>query len=239
MESRITQGAAARSPLRYGVVVGPFYLALGLIQAWVRDGFDLSRHALSHLANGPGGWVQTANFALSGLMVVAAAAGFARALRPRGRAASWLLGAFGVSMIVAAAFPADPVDGFPVGTPDGMPTTVSTTGLVHFMAGGLGFLALAASCIATAFAVRRRGAAPAVAWLSLLAGFAVIGGFVGPMVIPGVPGGVVGIWFAVVAGWTWLALMSVHLSRPADPSADDLCRSAGSTTSFSGQGGRR
>ena len=52
---------------------GPFYLAVGLIQALLRDGFDLARHPLSVLANGPGGWVQTANFVLTGLMVLAAA----------------------------------------------------------------------------------------------------------------------------------------------------------------------
>lgn len=204
--------ADARALLRYGMVAGPFYLAIGLAQALVRDGFDLSRHALSHLANGPGGWVQTANFALTGLLVVAAAVGFARALRPGGRVASGLLGAFGVSMIVAAAFPADPVDGFPPGTPEGMPTTVSTTGLVHFMAGGLGFLALALSCVATAFALRRRGTPAAASWLSLLAGIAVIGGFLSPMLFPTF-GSVGGIWLAVVVGWLWLALTSRHLSR--------------------------
>jgi len=44
-----------RSLLGYGVLVGPFYLTVGLIQAFVRDGFDLARHPLSLLANGPGG----------------------------------------------------------------------------------------------------------------------------------------------------------------------------------------
>src|SRR5690606_24249411 len=36
-----------------GVLVGPFYLVVGLIQAFVRDGFDLGRHALSLLAEVP------------------------------------------------------------------------------------------------------------------------------------------------------------------------------------------
>jgi len=70
------RGAAiTRALLGYGVLVGPFYLAVGLVQALVRDGFDLARHPLSLLANGPGGWIQTANFVVSGLMVVAAALG--------------------------------------------------------------------------------------------------------------------------------------------------------------------
>jgi hypothetical protein len=62
-------GASTRTLLRLGVVAGPFYLAVGLAQAFVREGFDFARHPLSVLANGPGGWVQTANFVLTGLMV--------------------------------------------------------------------------------------------------------------------------------------------------------------------------
>ena len=93
---------APRLLLRCGVVVGALYLAVGVIQGLVRDGFDFRRHALSHLANGPGGWVQTANLAVSGLLVIGAAIGIARALRSR--ATGWLLGCYGASMIVASVF---------------------------------------------------------------------------------------------------------------------------------------
>jgi len=215
--------AVTRSLLGYGVLAGPFYLVVGLVQALVRDGFDLGRHALSLLANGPGGWVQTANFVLSGGMVIAAAVGFARVLRPQSRAASWFLGAFGASMIAAAVFRADPVDGFPPGTPEGMPTTVSTSGLLHFMAGGIGFVALAVSCFLVALALSRR-AQPWLARLSLLSGLVVLGGFVGPMVLPiPMPSPVAGIWLAVVVGWAWLAVTSVHLYR-ASPHPDGPMR---------------
>lgn len=209
--------AVTRSLLGYGVLVGPFYLAVGLIQAFVRDGYDFSRHALSHLANGPGGWVQTANFALSGLMVIAAAVGFARVLR-ESRAASWILGLYGVSLLAAALFPADPVDGFPPGTPEGPPTTISTTGLLHFAAGGIGFLALAVSCFVVGRAMWRRHE-PVMARLSLLAGLAVVVGFFGPMMLPMGNIGIAAIWFAVVVGWAWLAVTSVHLYR-ASPHPD-------------------
>src|SRR5262245_45757503 len=89
------RAALARSPLVFGVVAGPFYLAVGLAQALVRDGFDLMRHPLSVLANGPGGWVQTVNFVLTGLMVLAAAVGMRRALGPASRAFPWSLAVFG------------------------------------------------------------------------------------------------------------------------------------------------
>lgn len=207
------QAAVTGVLLGYGVLAGPFYLTVGLIQAIVRDGFDLSRHALSLLANGPGGWVQSANFVLTGLMVVAAGAGMSRALRGQSRAAGWVMGLFGVSMIVAAIFPADPVDGFPIGTPVGYPTSVSTTGILHFAAGGIGFLALAVSCFIVAAAMSRRGEPP-MARLSFLSGIAVVAGFFGPMLLP-ISAGIAGIWFSVVVGWAWLAIMSVHLRRTA------------------------
>jgi hypothetical protein len=201
--------ADTRSLLWWGVVAGPFYLAVGLGQALVREGFDLARHPLSVLANGPGGWVQTANFVLTGLMVLAAAVGVGRALGSKSRGVTWFLGAYGVAMLVAAVFPADPVDGFPPGTPEGFPTSISTTGLVHFAAGGLGFACLAISGFAAAWAMARRGL-PLLAVVSLLSGLAVVLGFFGGMVLPI---GILGIWFAVVAGWAWLSVMSIQLNR--------------------------
>lgn len=200
-----------RSLLIQGMAVGPLYLSVGLAQALLREGFDLGRHPLSLLANGPGGWIQTANFVVCGLMVVAAAAGIRRALRPHAQRSGWILACFGVSMLVAAIFPADPVDGFPVGTPEGFPTTVSSAGLIHFAAGGIGFLALAVACFTTARAMSRRGDT-GMARLSLLSGVCVVGGFFAPFLIPA-SGPVAGIWFSVVVGWTWLALVSGRLYR--------------------------
>ena len=216
-DSGFDRGAAVtRSLLGYGVLAGPFYLAVGLIQAFVRDGFDLARHSLSGLANGPGGWVQTVNFLLTGLMVLAAATGFARVLGRNGRATSWFLGAFGLSMIVAAVFPADPVDGFPIGTPEGFPTSISSAGMMHFIAGAIGFVSLAISCFFAARAMSRLN----VRWLarfSLLSGLAVVLGFFGGAALAS-SSPVLGIWFAVVVGWTWLAVLSLHLYRVApDP----------------------
>jgi hypothetical protein len=194
--------------LRCGVVAGPFYLAVGLAQAFLRDGFVFARHPLSVLTNGSGGWIQTANFVLTGLMVLAAAVGFGRVLGPKSRAVVWFLGGYGASMIVASMFRADPVDGFPPGTPLGPPTSISTTGLVHFIAGALGFTFLAISCFFAARAMRRRNAA-SLARLSLFSGLAVVLGFFGGIVLPL---GVLGIWFAVVVGWAWLSVMSLRLA---------------------------
>ena len=214
--------AVTRSLLGYGVLVGPFYLTVGLIQALVRDGFDLTRHPLSVLANGPGGWVQTANFVLGGLMVIAAAAGFKRVLGPNSRGVCWSLGVFGASMLAAAVFPADPVDGFPVGTPMGPPTAISTPGLLHFVVGTLGFTSLAISCFFAASSMAR---------LSVLSGLAVLLGFFGGFLLISTSAGTLGIWFAVVAGWAWLAVISRHLYRVApDPNCPPQSVDQGAAT---------
>ena len=201
-----------RTLLRAGIVAGAVYLAAGLGQAFLREGFRFARHPLSVLANGPGGWIQTANFLVSGLLVIAAAMGIRRVLGANTRALPWFLAAFGASMIVAALFPADPVDGFPPGTPDGFPTTISSTGMTHFAAGMLGFTALAVSCFLAARAMRRRGAA-SLALVSLGAGVAVLLGFFGGPMLGGGTAMIAGIWFAVVIGWAWLAALSMHLHR--------------------------
>lgn len=212
-EPAFDRGAAVtRSLLGYGVLVGPFYLAVGLIQAFFRDGFDLTRHPLSLLANGPGGWIQTANFALSGLMVIAAAVGFARVLGPESRAVVWFLAAFGASMLVAAVFRADPMDGFPIGTPAGTPASISTSGMVHLIAGMLGFIALAVSCFCAAAAMSRRHAR-SLARLSVLCGLAIVLGFFSGAVFSGSAAATLGLWFSVIVGWAWLIAMSLHLYR--------------------------
>src|SRR5262245_17006130 len=202
--------SVTRSLLWCGVVAGPFYLAVGLAQALIREGFDLGRHPLSLLANGPGGWIQTANFVLTGLLVLAAAVGLGRVLGPKSRAVTWFLGGFGVAMLVAAIFRADPLDGFPPGTPKGFPTSISSTGLVHFVAGAFGFIFLAISCFFAARVLSRRNVP--LALISLLSGLAVVLGFFGGFVLPL---GILGIWIAVVVGWAWLAIISFRLNRLA------------------------
>ena len=205
--------SASHLLLGCGVLAGPLYLVVGIAQALLRDGFDFSRHPLSVLANGPGGWMQTANFVITGLLVLGAAIGFRRALAPKSRALSVFLGAFGASVLAAAVFRADPMDGFPVGTPLGPPTSISTFGLIHFAVGGLGFICLAVSCFLAARALSHSNSR-SLARLSVLCGVIVLLGFFGTVAIPNASP-VLGIWIAVVVGWTWLSVLSRHLSRRA------------------------
>ncbi len=141
--------AVTRSLLGWGVVAGPFYVAVSLAQALSRDGFDLSRHSWSLLENGSLGWIQSANLVLTGVMVAAFAVGLARAdrVRPVGRWAPRLLALYGAGAVAAGVFTADPMAGFPAGTPAGPAETLTWHGALHLAAGGIGFLGMVAACL--------------------------------------------------------------------------------------------
>lgn len=203
-----------RALLAYGVIAGPMYVVVSLIQALTREGFDLTRHAASILANGGQGWIQVLNLILTGTMTVAAAVGLRRTLRGR-RGATWgprLIGAYGVSLVGAGVFRADPTHGFPVGTPDG-PGPVSWHGLLHLSVGAVGFLALIAACFVIA---RGFTAAGERGWAvySRFTGVAFLLGFIGIASGPDAgPATVLGFWVAVILAWTWMSALSARLYR--------------------------
>lgn len=200
-----------RAFLGYGVLVGPFYLVVGVLQGMFREGFSFARHPLSVLSNGSLGWIQIANFVISGFMVILAARGIRHVLGARARAAAGALMTFGIAMLVSAVCRADPVDGFPVGTPLGPPTSISTMGLMHFIAGTLGFTALGVSGLLFARVLARQGLR-ALATFSLVAGLVVLFGFFGGAAFAATTSGIIGIWISVVAGWLWLAVLCYQLS---------------------------
>ena len=213
-EQRVT-----RSLLGYGVVAGPFYVAVSLAQASVRDGFDLTRHEWSLLANGPGGWIQITNLILTGLMVVAAAAGYRRAMASGvgRRSVPILLAVYGVSLVAAGAFRADPMSGFPAGTPDGPPVAPTLHGMLHIVSGGVGFLALIIATFVLARRFRRQGRSGRAVGC-IVTGVAFLTAFVG--IASGATTPAINLAFtaAVLLVWAWLCSSSAHLYKhPADP----------------------
>ena len=212
--------AVTRSLLGYGVLAGAVYLVSGLAQGLTREGFDLTRHSLSLLANGPTGWIQIATLVVTGLMVVAAAVGVRRAMRP-GPAASWgpgLLAVYGAGLVAAGMFVADPMDGFPVGTPAGPPVAPTTSGLLHLVSAGIGFSCLVAACFVIGHRFARRGR-PGWAWCSRATGVVFLAAFAGISSGHAGPARILGFWIGLIAVWVWLAAVSVHLYR-ATPRPD-------------------
>ena len=207
-------GRVTRSLLGYGVLAGPFFVVVAVVQGLTRPGFDLTRHDVSLLSNGSLGWIQIANFVLTGAFVLAFAVGLGRALGS-GRGATWaprLLAGYGLGLIGGGIFIADPMNGFPPGAPAGHPATISAHGILHLVAAGLGFLCLVAACLVMArrFAgERRRG------WMaySILAGVAFLAAFAGVASGSASPVVVLAFWAALILVWSWMAAVAVHFYR--------------------------
>ena len=205
----LDRGAAVtRSLLGWGVVAGPFYVVAGLVLAFTRPGFDLTRHALSLLTLGHLGWLQRGNLVLTGLMVLAAAAGILRAIRNgRGLAVGTLVGVDGVALVLSAVFRPDPVDGFP---PGARATGTTAGGTLHILFGAIGFVAVAAAAFTFARWRRDVGAGRAP---SVVLGAVVLVGFVAGAALATRPVGIALLWVAVLAQWAWLAHASAEIYR--------------------------
>ena len=151
-------GRWARVLLYCGLAAGPVFVTTFLLEGATRDGYRPSRHPVSSLALGPRGRVQAANFAVTGTLVLAGAAGLGRAADPAlsSRAGRALIGAAGAGLIGAAVFATDPVSGYPPGTPDAL-TQPSRTGTMHNLAAVPVFLGLPAAAFTCSWQSVRAG----------------------------------------------------------------------------------
>ena len=147
-----------RRLLYCGLTAGPVFVATFLAEGATRDGYRPLRHPVSSLALGPRGRVQTANFAVTGTLVLAAAVGLRRAADPAlsSRTARALIGAAGAGLIGSAAFVTDPVSGYPPGTPDAL-TQPSRTGIMHNLTAVPVFLGLPAAAFTCGWRSARAG----------------------------------------------------------------------------------
>lgn len=145
-----TGDVGTRRLLRCGLAAGPVFLGTAAAQILTREGFDLTRHPISLLANGDLGWIQIASFLLTGSLVIGFAAGRHHALRGQ-KGGTWgprLLTVYGASLIMSGIFVADPANGFPLGSPD-VVSTPSWHGILHGV-GAVGIDIFALACLVLA-----------------------------------------------------------------------------------------
>jgi hypothetical protein len=205
-----TQTQPTRALLACGVLAGPMYVTVTMIEALTREGFDLRHHRFSWLTTGDLGWIHQANMVLVGVLTLLLAIGVSRMLRT-GRGAVWgprLLALLGVAYLVGGLLRADPVVGFPPGT---TPEMVQHTwhGAVQNASRSASTLFLIAASVvfAARFAAEgRRGSAwffgaaiPAVFAVLTAVGLAI--GFNGA-----------GLAF-LMTPWIWVTALAVYLYR--------------------------
>ncbi|HEX4216330.1 MAG TPA: DUF998 domain-containing protein [Candidatus Dormibacteraeota bacterium] len=202
------------TPLLWSGVGGAIlFVVTFLIEGLTRPGYDARRQPVSALALGPGGWMQQANFVLTGILMLLFAAGLGIGLRGLGGSplAPLLVSVYAVGLIVAGVFVTDPVAGYP---PD-PPPAPSRHGRVHDLSAVFVFVPLFAACLVVGRLLAASGS-PAWALYSLLiaiiipVGVVVAGlGFGGSTRLAAEAG--IAQRIAIVAGWAWLALVALHL----------------------------
>jgi hypothetical protein len=198
-----------------GLLAGPVYILVGIAQILTREGFDITRHPLSMMSLGDLGWIQITNFILTGLLVIAGAIGLRRSAQAdkRLRRGALLLGIYGLGVVGGGIFLTDPALGFPPGTPDTYPQTMSWHGLLHFIFGQIGFLAL----IAASFVYARyfaKNSSPGWAMFSALTGGIFLFAIIATVATAGGDSSVwalVALYAAVVLAWIWLTALSYRM----------------------------
>ena len=198
-----------------GVLAGPLYILVGIAQILTRAGFDITRHPLSFMSLGDLGWIQITNFIVTGLLVIAGAIGM-RQLAQADKRLRWgalLVGIYGLGVVGGGVFVTDPALGFPPGTPDTYPQTVSWHGLLHFIFGQIGFLAL----IVASFVYARYFITKALrgwAMFSALTGALFLLAIIATVATAGGDGSgwaLLALYGAVALAWIWLAALSYHM----------------------------
>ena len=214
---RITPDAPSTRALRAcAAVAGPLFVVAALVQALTRPGFNLTRNALSLLDDGSLGWIQAANFIVTGLLLIAASAGLRRAISagPGCRWAPRLLAIAGAGFIGGGIFHPDPSGGFPPGTPPDASAISSWHGVLHQVSGSAGFLALIVFCFVAARRYRICGQ-PIMAACSAAAGVLCAAG----VATGGAPHGSLTLFIAVSIALLWAAFTTTRLvgsaTRPA------------------------
>jgi hypothetical membrane protein len=201
----ITAPTATRTLLTCGAVAGPAWAIVSLAQAATREGFDIARHPLSALSNGGPGWLQILNFLVAGVLTILGASGLRRVLP-----STWaprLIRLAGAGLIGAAVFVMDPADGFPIGTPDGMPTSLSWHSYGHMLAGTVCFVSLIAACYVLGRHFSRAGDRRS-AVLSRIAGTALLVGDVWAMT--GGTAGSLTLAIGAITAMLWVAAVTAR-----------------------------
>jgi len=214
-----TTNRLTRALLTCGVIAGPLYIVTALIQGLTRPGFNLLHHDVSLLSNGALGWIQITNFLATGLLVISGAIGMRRVLRSSMRSSmrssqggTWgplLIGIYGLGLVGAGIFVADPMNGFPPGTPANA-HAISWHGLMHLATGGIGFLALIVACFVFA---RRFAALAQRGW----AAYSLATGVIFFFAFAGITSGssqapiVIGFWIGVILAFAWISVMAARL----------------------------
>lgn len=219
-------GAAARSGgrrlttslLSCGLLVGPVFVVVFLVEGATRAGYDPVRLPVSLLVLGEGGWIQTANFLLDGILIFGSAVGLQRASNELGAISalgSVLIGIVAIGLTAAGIFATDPGGGYPPG--EVPPVVESMHATIHDISSLVVFTVLPVASFVFAFGFARLGQRR---W-SVLSGAVGVFGAIGFVLLfagfSGAPGlrDVAGLIqrLTIAIEWGWLSVVAFHTLR--------------------------
>jgi hypothetical membrane protein len=215
----MNRNQATRRLLTCGVAAPVLFIVAFLIDGAVRAGYDPATTPVSQLLLGDQGWLETMNFIVAGLLIVALAIGLRRVqtVSPGSRWGPIMVGVAGLGLVIAGVFMPDPAFGYPPGTPSGAIQSYSGHATVHLLAALFVFGGLPIGCFIFA---RHFRAARDAAWsmYSLFSGLAMLVTFVIYAAGASGAGGLEPMagWLeraSVVIGFAWIALLAFHFLR--------------------------
>jgi len=204
-----------RTLLRCGLVAGPAFLGIAAVEGARRPHYSALRHPVSSLSLGGRGGPQVASFLATGALCGAFAVGLART-RTAGTAESWLIATSGAALLACGAFAADPVNGYPPGTPP-QPEHMTAAGIAHLIASSAIMVGVPATTALQAWRAHRSGDRPwartsaATTGLTAASFAGACAGFAQVSVLPEVAGLLQRA--AVTSGFAWLFALAARTLR--------------------------
>ncbi len=181
-------------------IVGPaFFVVAFLIEGANRSSYSQLRDYVSELSLGTDGWIQTANFIACGWLVLAFAAGLARAPET-GRSATTapaLFSILGLGLVGAGTFRTDPVG-----------SAVTLHGDLHFLATIAIAVSLAVICLVLGSALTETWGLYSTATGLIVPGLFVLSNVASPVLLPGLVERA-----ALILGAAWVALFATRTLR--------------------------
>ncbi len=198
-----------------GAIACPLFVFVFLIEGATRSGYNPLCHPISSLSIGSLGWIQVANFIITGLLLLAFTIGLRRKLRPTisGVKGTWLIGLVAIGLIGAGVFTTDPVYGYPEDKPLVL-AQYTIHGHLHDLFSIVVFVCLPSACFVFSRRFIARGE-QGWAHYSVISGIAMIVAFIVTSIgFKQVSGFVdfAGVFqrLTITIGWIWITLLALH-----------------------------
>lgn len=210
-----------RKLLAAGVIAPPLFVATIFIESATRPDYSSWRHYVSELALSSDGWMQVANFVVTGALTLVYALGVWRATRARAGAAALVI--YALALIAVGIFVTDPALGYPPGASGAQ----TAHGRVHAVAGLVAFTSTSAVCFLFSARVPPRawGIGAGIATLAFVVAANAAGALDGSGVITNAPVGLLQR-ISIVTGQVFFFTLAWRLFNESPRSARDAPPSA-------------